>query len=64
MLRATQGRLDIFQALALEAALLVVLAGKGLDHADRGENFFDHRNQLALFLSYVARGFFDAPGEE
>ena len=59
-----QRRLDILQALALESALLVVLAGKGLDHANRREDLLDDRDQLALLLLDVARRLLDAPRED
>jgi hypothetical protein len=49
-LRASSAVLDVLQTLALESPLFVVLAGKGLDHANRREDLSDHRDQLALLL--------------
>ena len=64
MLRASRAVSTLSRLWLLKAALLVVLAGKGLDQANGREHFFDRRNQFAFLFSDVARGFLDPPREE
>src|SRR5262249_18773086 len=55
-----QGYLDAFESLFLQPPLLVIFARESLHHANGRERFGDDRDDLALFLSDIARRPLDA----
>ena len=56
-----EARLDLLAALRAEPPVFVVLARIGLHDMNRREDLGHVRQQLALLLSYGARGLLDAP---